>query len=100
MSTLVTKDKEASRKSEVEIPGADTSKSAFYDSGLGSSIQITPTRVGPCTRSVASVRSFMSYEGDVATAPPPPPEVSTGEAFHCGICKRTIKDVTNKSQWE
>ncbi|KAI9770772.1 MAG: hypothetical protein M1840_003022 [Geoglossum simile] len=44
--------------------------------------------------------SFMSHESGVTTAPAPPPEVSAGEPFRCDICGRTIKDVTNKSQWE
>lgn len=86
---------------EVKILQADRLKSAFYDSAIGSSIQLASRGVdSQQVRSVASFRSFMEHEDGAARAPSIPQEASKGEPFRCFICEQIIKDVSSDSEWK
>ncbi|KAI9867575.1 MAG: hypothetical protein M1813_008374 [Trichoglossum hirsutum] len=86
----------------IETPAPDPSKCTFHDSGLGSSIQSEfHTQAQPkAARSMASFRSFMSYEGGAARLLPMPPTILNGGSFYCDICRPSIKDAENEYQWE
>jgi hypothetical protein len=90
---------------EVEPQPLAASKSAFQDSGLGSSLGSDPIPINPVpasppriARSVTSIRSFMSYEGGATLLLPVPPVASTRERI-CYICKQLLQGVKNESQW-
>lgn len=85
---------------EVEPPTSAPAKSAFPDSGIGSSLKMDSIISSPpeAARSVTSIRSFMSCEDGAMILPPVPPATLTGERI-CYICEKSIKNIENESQW-
>lgn len=86
---------------EVEPQTLVPAKSTFHDSAVGSSLKMDSVVVPSplkATRSVTSIRSFMSCEDGEMLLPPLPPVTSTGEQT-CYICEKPVIDIENESQW-
>ena len=85
---------------KVEPQTLAPAKSAFQDSGIGSSLKTDSIVPSPpkAARSVTSIRSFMSCEEGAMLLPTVPPATSAGERS-CYICEKSIRDVENESQW-
>jgi len=77
-----------------ELPKSHLAKSAFQDSGLGTSIPAQPTTYA------ATVISFMSSvsDGKQIQVPPLSTEARNGKAFECNACGKYIKATTNR-EW-
>ena len=105
VSQIATKDQEESYATKLgdvkavfaEVPQSIfTPHSLFHDSGLGSSVHLTP--------SLASHTSFMSSIADsevsALRAPPTPAEVSQGKPFRCEICGHVLFNIRNRLDWK
>jgi len=94
--------------SELLVSMEPCSQSVFHDSGLGSSIGsgvepdggfLTLSSVDDA-KSVISINSNMSTDEDSNALPDMPAEILSEEPFTCYVCKRVIRGVTRRQQWE
>ena len=68
------------------------SRSAFHDSGLGTSVA-TPTSYAE------TVLSYHVSQGESVKIPPLPAEAAQGKAFRCPICGQSVQ-ISDKSRWK
>jgi hypothetical protein len=97
--------REMEDNAEVEAQAVTHAKSVFHDSGLGSSLGSLPIQIEQApdpllkaSRSVTSIRSFMSLQDSAASLPAIPLETTDGE-IRCYICEKSLKGVKNENQW-